>query len=379
MSLRKKFKKLVFMLNRKAINRSIINEYSADVSKLQYLSERDLSIYKKNFERTLQDYASQPDRQEMMRKIIVGFYQSDITSEKISFHKDAVGQDDVTLITVVKNDIPRCKLLFSYYRNLGIRHFIVLDNNSDDGTFEWLMEQPDINLYRCQAPYETYRKEAWVNRLISTCGFNRWYLIVDSDELVDYIGSDRYSISDLAKMLRQRNETRGKGMLIDMYSENDLFQTECEYSEIPEKFCYYDLEGYRMVTDGFVDHWEGGPRERVLGTKHIWVSKSPLVYYDEDTLVINAHFQYPISVGDKSPDVFFIRHYKYLKSDYKAFAERVKKGNFANGSQFYKTAIEGHSKGEAINFMHEKSKKYISSIVNIPGFYDMKDVFEDHK
>lgn len=374
MSIHNKIRKMFFLLQKYWSDKKIMQTYVHKSKYLDYLSDTDFSRYEHNFYSALKCFGKDRNRQQIMSEIIRNFYSSHISQEKISFRASEVEADTPILISVIKNDISRSNLLFDYYRQLGIKNFVILDNNSDDGTFEWLMKQPDINLFRCTDNYQTYRKEAWVNRLISMCGFHRWYLIVDSDELVDYIGSEKYSIDQLVKKLQSKGYKRAKGMLIDMYSKENIFQSECSYEDIPKVFCHYDSTGYQFVEKSFVKHWEGGPRERELDTKHIWVSKSPLVYYDENTVVINAHFQFPLTVDADSPDVFFIRHYKYLKSDYKPFAARVTQGNFANGSEFYKKAISQFDQGKSTNFMYEGSKKYTTS-EDIAGFYNITNMF----
>lgn len=370
MSIRNKIRTAAFLISKRKADNKILELCHCE-KEISYLTDHEKAVFRNNFEKALKVYAVKQDRQDMMRKIVQGFYESKITELKKSFDKSEIDCDDVILVTVVKNDLLRSKLLFEYYRRLGVSHFIVLDNGSNDGTTEWLKEQKDINLYSCETPYETYRKEAWVNRLISTCGFNKWYLIVDSDELIDFAGSAAHSIIDLARELKRQGCTRGKGMLIDMYSRDDIFSTECEYQEIPKIFRYFDSDSYTHITNSFVDHWEGGPRERTLGTKNIWVSKSPLVYYDEKTLVVNAHFQFPLEIDRGSMEVFFIKHYKYLKRDYKPFLNRVNSGNFANGSDFYKNAVEKYNSGESVNFNYTGTQEYTTADSIIPGFYNL--------
>ena len=45
----------------------------------------------------------------------------------------------------------------SHYRRLGVDHFLVIDNGSDDGSFEQLADQPDVSLWRTEARYRAAR------------------------------------------------------------------------------------------------------------------------------------------------------------------------------------------------------------------------------
>ena len=322
-----------------------------------------MSLFNSNFITAFSYYANDEKKFNMMEKIANSFYESDVRLVKQNFSIVDINQTkDVVLVSTVKDDLERVRLLFDYYRKLGIKYYLILDNGSKDGTFEFLRQQKDVNLFLCNEIYETYRKEGWVNRMIASIGFNCWYLIVDSDELFDYIGSETHNIEDLINKMQTQDIKRGKGLLVDMYGKKPLFQSECDYMNIPKEFSYFDSPtSYRFVENSFVSHWEGGPRERVLGAERIWVSKSPLIYFDENSLVINAHYQFPLEEYEKAPYISLIRHYKYLKSDYKPFIERINKNNFANKSDFYRKAIELYNKNENIVFFDNNSKKYTSS------------------
>ena len=51
--------------------------------------------------------------------------------------------DGVTLFSKVKNEAFFMGPFLSHYRGLGVKRFIFIDDNSNDGTREFLFEQPD--------------------------------------------------------------------------------------------------------------------------------------------------------------------------------------------------------------------------------------------
>ena len=57
------------------------------------------------------------------------------------------------LISVVRNEADILPAFFDHYRGLGIRSFVLIDNNSTDGTREVLLEQPDVILYAAAGSY----------------------------------------------------------------------------------------------------------------------------------------------------------------------------------------------------------------------------------
>ena len=85
------------------------------------------------------------------------------------------------------DDIYKIKVFMEHYRQLGVEAFIFLDNNSGDGTKEFLCQQEDVILYTSDQQYSSARRVAWINRLLAIYGQDRWCLVVDSDELVTYV------------------------------------------------------------------------------------------------------------------------------------------------------------------------------------------------
>ena len=53
---------------------------------------------------------------------------------------------DTEFAVTVRNEIVRLPYFLDYYRRLGAGHFLVVDNGSDDGTHEYLADQPDVSV-----------------------------------------------------------------------------------------------------------------------------------------------------------------------------------------------------------------------------------------
>lgn len=70
-------------------------------------------------------------------------------------------ETDVPLFCVQRNEMIKLPAFLEYYRNLGITKFIFIDNNSDDGSFEFLIEQPDCYVYWTNDSY--LQSFSWIN------------------------------------------------------------------------------------------------------------------------------------------------------------------------------------------------------------------------
>lgn len=252
-------------------------------------------------------------------------------------------KDSPILLCVVKDDLFRLSTFFEYYRKIGIKQFVFLDDKSSDGTREFLMFQDDVLLFGTEKNYSTIRRQVWINKMISTIGYNRWYLVLDSDEIFDYPYRDKKSITEYVDFLEEKGKTRVKAILLDMFSKNQLFDDSIiEPQDIFEKCCFY-LPEYKLEQCHYDVRIVGGARGEMfsqIGMKETpIVSKYPLIFIREDDIVINSHCNLPATRNYPDKPETILRHYKFLPGDKEKYIQRVTKGNFENGSQEYKAYL----------------------------------------
>src|SRR6056297_1358246 len=61
---------------------------------------------------------------------------------------------DVLLVSTFRNERVRLPYFLRYYRDLGVDHFLFVDNDSTDGTFACLEGQDDISVWHTKASYK---------------------------------------------------------------------------------------------------------------------------------------------------------------------------------------------------------------------------------
>lgn len=260
--------------------------------------------------------------------------------------------DIVVLLCVVKNDLLRIKKLVHHYRTLGIRHMVFVDNMSTDGTYEFLMQQDDCDIYRCDQEYSSLRRVVWINQLLSLYTIKRWYIVVDSDELIMYSGMERFSLIELINYAEQIKAYRISGYLVDMYSKGNLFDAGTNEDYVKE-LNYFDGYGYEIHNTPYGVSITGGPRKRVFKTENE-LAKCPIFRLCDEDIVASAHFLLPRIKVKYNPLCLAIAHYKFIDdNDVTKIDEAVRKENYAVGSYEYKMYQKGIKNGTAKSFFDE--------------------------
>jgi hypothetical protein len=248
-------------------------------------------------------------------------------------------------ITVIKDDLKNLRKFLKHHRNLGIRQFAFLDDNSTDGTREYLQEQQDVELFESSDSYLSGRRVAWINRILAYYGSNRWYAVLDSDELLVYDNYEKCKIDEFITLIEKEKKTAVSGKMIDMYFHNG--------TEYFDKTGYFENKKNRKMSNT-----TGGMRYRIFGLQ-VNLSKTPLLFFN-DKMIYQAHFLFSLDEKIKK-NALALLHYKFLDGDLGKYKERVNNKCMHNDSEEYKKYIEKMN-DENLNFYDENiSEKYIGS------------------
>lgn len=345
--------------NRKQIRQMFKNTKSIYTIENQKLSDRERKVWKKG----LLYYALSSPR--AARKIADNFCRCQLQCKKeAGWTKEAFqNKENPIYICVVKNDLERIKLSYQHHRSIGVEQFVYIDNGSSDGTLEWLLEQ-DVTVYQTLEPFIMWAKVAWVSKVISHIGFNRWYLIMDSDELFAYPGCESRNIREYISYLTSKKITRAESFMLDMYGKEDLFSGNGKAEDIKMRYRYFDTDSYQ---EKFCLHYKkilGGPRERIFGNEkgvEMLQNKYALIYYQAAD-IYRYHYVCPYLNNFGSQCSSVLLHYKFVGGDYEKYAQIADNGNYANGSQLYKDIVRVvESKKRKLSFFGTSSVGYENS------------------
>ncbi|MDO5612440.1 MAG: glycosyltransferase family 2 protein [Paracoccus sp. (in: a-proteobacteria)] len=175
---------------------------------------------------------------------------------------------DILLFSAMRNERIRLPYFMDYYRRMGVSHFLIVDNDSTDGSRAWLADQPDVSLWRTQASYKTARFGMdWINWLLMRYGSGYWCLTVDPDEFLVYPHCDRRPLAALTDWLDASGLRSFPAMLLDMYPKGPIDAQP--YTEGTDPFTiarWFDPANYSIRKDRrYGNLWiQGGPRARAF-------------------------------------------------------------------------------------------------------------------
>ncbi|MBO9476033.1 glycosyltransferase family 2 protein [Shimia sp. R11_0] len=184
---------------------------------------------------------------------------------------DRTGQirsSDLLVFSTLRNELIRLPYFLEYYRNKGINHFLIVDNDSDDGSLEYLMEQPDVSVWHTRKSYKRSKFGVdWLNWLQFRYGHNHWCLVVDPDEFFIYPFCDTRPIRALTDWLDASSIKSFSAMLLDMYPRGPITEQPYQSGQDPlEIACWFDAGNYTATKNPVYGNlWiQGGPRSRVF-------------------------------------------------------------------------------------------------------------------
>lgn len=284
-----------------------------------------------------------------------------------------IAPGDILLFCTLRNERIRLPFFFDYYRKLGVKHFLMVDNDSDDGSREWLAGQEDVSLWTTTASYKRSRFGMdWLNWLASRYGHAHWCLTVDVDEFFVYPFCDSRPLRALTDWLDASSIKSFPAMLLDMYPKGPV--DEALYAEGQDPFevaRWFDSGNYTISRNWkYGNLWiQGGPRARMFFTdspeRAPALNKIPLVRWNRSyAYVSSTHSLLPRGLnnvfeewgGEKASGLLL--HAKFLHTFAEKSAEELdRRQHFANSHE-YRAYNRGLS--EKPDFWHEHSEQYIN-------------------
>lgn len=266
---------------------------------------------------------------------------------------------DLFCFVTLRNEALRLPYFLAHHRQLGVNHFFVVDNGSDDGSLEMLQDQPDVSLWRTEDSYKLSRFGMdWLTWLQRRYAHGHWCLTVDADEALIYPEWEARDLRDLTAWLTQRQVRSFGAIMLDMYPKGPLSAQPYAAGQDPtEALGWYDAGNYRRQRNPrFESEWiQGGVRDRVFfrdrPARAPTLNKVPLVHWNKGyAYVTSTHHMLPRQLNHVFEDqtdgmpTGVLLHSKFLNTiGERSAEERQRRQHFENSSlyeDYYQRLIE---------------------------------------
>ena len=327
--------------------------------------------------------------------ILDGFgYMSDIRTVTGS-----INSDGVILFSIVKNEKFFIESFLNHYRSIGVSQFVILDDKSDDGTFEYLCDQKDVmvlgsehnfgdKFFRFEGFHLKKRRRgtAWkISIPKHYCG-NRWAIYADADEFL-LLPSGFGGIEALCRFADSKNITAIPASLFELYPES-IFDLETHISprclsDMIDAYPFFDAapitewvsgekKGRKLghsVTERLFAQYNIGEEKKLNNANAIYapqrvnirnsggIHKVPLVYWKDNYKYTGSH---GINTIPTNHILLSLCHFKFTFDLRRKIDEAIATKAYAGGSTKYigyKTLFEKMKAGDG-SFLSDSSQKY---------------------
>lgn len=269
---------------------------------------------------------------------------------------------DILCYIVMRNELMRLPYLLSYYREKGISKFLIVDNNSNDGSLAYLLEQTDV--YTWHSTYSFNQANfgsAWFELLLRKYGVGHWCLIVDADEIFYYPNCESKNIVHLCQELDQKQKTVFNVVLLDMYSDKAIKDTHYMSGQNFLDVCpYFDRDFYHENKEECGTYrnqncYWGGVRERIFGSNaHCLLSKVALIKYNVNFIVASGQHWTNRPKHEIAESRGCLLHFKFFSNFYSYVEQEVRRKEHWHSAREYVEYAQGITKNENLKLYDEK-------------------------
>jgi Glycosyl transferase family 2 len=268
----------------------------------------------------------------------------------VSDRTGRIAAGDILCFMTLRNEADRLPFVLDHHRRLGVRHFLIVDNASSDGSAGLLTAQPDVSLWQTGASYKASRFGMdWLTWLMSRHGHGHWCLTLDADEVLIYPHWQTRPLPALTGWLERQGQDALGALMIDLYPKGPVSQGGTAAADDPLRHLgWFDAGNHQVkVQPRMQNLWiQGGVRARAFFAsdprRAPTLNKIPLVRWNRRFAYVNSTHAllpprlnrvYATDGGMLTSGVLL--HTKFLPGIVeRARDEKARAEHFADGAQY---------------------------------------------
>ncbi|SDE59431.1 glycosyltransferase family 2 protein [Ruegeria marina] len=269
----------------------------------------------------------------------------------------AAREAPVAVVACMRNEMFMLPSFLAHYRRLGVESFLIADNCSDDGTLEYLAEQPDVALFSVDTAYSKSRYGvAWQQALMANLRPNRWSLVADADELLVWEREPRQTLPGLLGQDAFAAADAVRVFMLDLYPEGSLSEATFASGDPFSETGHTDRMPFLETSYGrgpYSDSptWTSAVRHRLIpGSRaELFVAQKMALLKYSPFMRLSAGLHYVSGTRPAARELIF-GHFKY-NADFRRKAQaEVARGQHFNDAEEYRKYLALVSEGRDVIF-----------------------------
>ena len=234
---------------------------------------------------------------------------SGLKAKKLSIKKSAKFDSGIILVCFYDNFENFAKRWIEHYISIGIRNFVLINNNSTDNSSKILnsyAKKVNISFWNIKENCNCIKLCGLKQQILEYYGTNHKFLMINQGELLIY---EDFLHTKFEDFIKNKKLTCMKALTLDVYMVKKTFNDKKNAPEFVDKGTYRidDRVPYKK-------RFYGGPTYRVFKAKQS-LQKIPYVLYTGKEIYVNDHYYYPWNINEKASFCSYLLRYKLFKDD----------------------------------------------------------------
>ncbi|MGJ8624453.1 MAG: glycosyltransferase [Yoonia sp.] len=275
---------------------------------------------------------------------------------------------DVAVVACMRNEMFMLPHFLAHYRALGVGAFLIADNLSDDGSLEYLLEQPDVALFSVDTDYSrSHYGVAWQQALLAAFRQNKWSLVADADELLVWEQEQTQTLSELLSDAAFDDADAARIFMLDMYPKGSLSDATFKDASPFEQAGFVDRVPF--LTDSpmrgpFSDQpsWTSALRHRLIprSNPNLFVAQKLALLRYQPWMRLSDGLHYVTGATLASRELLFA-HFKYNAAFREKARIEVERGQHFNDGEEYRKYLALMSEGRDVIYDAQMSAPWHDS------------------
>lgn len=275
----------------------------------------------------------------------------------------------VIVVAVARNEKILMPHFLAHYRSLGVRHFVLVDNLSDDGTREYLRAQSDVVLYSADTDYShSHYGVAWQQAVLGAHALGRWVVLADIDEMLVYEDCERRPITEWLTELDAQGHDAALTLMVDMYPEGDLceadFTAGSNLFEMAPCFDAQPLLRWQLGSGHYSngDVFVSALRHRLIpdSAPNLYTSQKVAVFRYAPWVRLSQGLHYATNLN-LAPQPAVFAHFKYHAGFQQKVLHEIARKQHFNGAEEYRKYLALLAESRGSLWQQETSARYQGS------------------